>query len=409
MKILHVIPSLSPELGGPHLVAVNLVYALRQLGIDAEIVSTDFGLTVPCHQRVDYCFEGSLSVPVWFLPHDRPPLKEFIFSRAATTWLWQNVAKYDVLDNHYLFSYLPTCAAAIARWKKVPYTVRTMGQLAPWALSQSERKKQIYTTLIERRNLTRAAAIHCTTVAEAKDIRHFGLKTPTVTLPLGVPLPVEIADAPAQLRDRYNIAPSCPVVLFLSRIHYKKQPDLLLRSLKRIKEQGQPFHALIAGSGDEDYLDALKLLANALGIGEQVTFCGFVTGRDKDLLFQGSDLFALPSHSENFGIAVAEALVAQLPVVITPEVQISPDVARAEAGLVVEGTVEDFTSAIAQLLASPRLRREMGQQGAHLARTCYSWESIAKQLVVAYGAIAAFKPLSENLHPYSSKNLPIHR
>ncbi|MEL6603243.1 MAG: glycosyltransferase [Cyanobacteria bacterium J06614_10] len=384
MKILHVIPSLSPELGGPHWVAMNLVWALRELGIDAEIVTTDYGVSVPTSKRIDYCFEGALSVPVWFLPYDRPPLKEFIFSRAATAWLWQNVANYDLLDNHYLFSYLPTCAAAIARWKKVPYTVRTMGQLAPWALSQSERKKQIYTTLIERRNLTRAAAIHCTTVAEAEDIRHFGLKTPTVTLPLGVPLPVEIPDASAQLRDRYRIDSDCPVVLFLSRIHYKKQPDLLLRSLKRIKEQGQPFHALIAGSGEDDYLDALKLLANALGIGDQVTFCGFVSGRDKDLLFQGADMFVLPSHSENFGIAVAEALAAKLPVVITPEVQIAPDIDRAEAGLVVEGEVEAFTGAIARLLASPELRGQMGQRGAYLAKTCYSWESIAKQLVLAY-------------------------
>ena len=151
LKILHVIPSLSPALGGPTQVALKIVKAVRTQGIDAEIVTTNHDvvgrLDVPLKTLTVY--EG---VPVWFLPVTST-LKEYIFSTSLTKWLWQHIRNYDLLDNHYLFSYAPTCAAAIARWQNIPYTIRTQGQLTPWALNQSPLKKQLYTSAIERHNL----------------------------------------------------------------------------------------------------------------------------------------------------------------------------------------------------------------------------------------------------------------
>ncbi|MBE9179528.1 glycosyltransferase [Oculatella sp. LEGE 06141] len=397
MKILHVIPSLGVSLGGPSQVAMNLVKALRDLSIDTEIIATNYDhpqpLDVPLNQRVDYCFESG-SVPVWFLPYNPPAVKEFIFSKALTIWCWQHLHRYDVLDNHYLFSYASTCAAAIAHRKKIPYTIRTMGQLSPWALAQSRVKKQLYTALIERRNLHNAAAIHCTTPAEADDVRSFGINTPTITLPLGVNLPEVYPNARAELRQKYRIPSDTPVVLFLSRLHYKKRPDLLLESLSYLKAQRFCFHAIFAGSGEVDYLAQLKNLTTSLGLDDCVSFPGLVVGKDKDLLLQGSDLFVLPSFSENFGIAVAEALVAGCPVVITPGIQIAPDIASAQAGFVVEGAKESVAEAIAQLLKSPELRHEYGMNGQRLARERYSWRAIAQELTTVYQAIIDRQPLS---------------
>ncbi|WP_421659453.1 glycosyltransferase [Leptothermofonsia sp. ETS-13] len=404
MKVLHVIPSISPVMGGPPQVALNLVKALRECGIEAEIVTTNHNgsepMDVPLDQRVDYLFDADRNafVPVWFLPFKPPALKEFIFSPAITRWLWQHVQDYDVLDNHYLFSYAPTCAAAIARFKGIPYTIRTMGQLAPWALSQSRFKKQIYTTLIERHNLNHAAAIHCTTVAEAEDVRNFGVQTPTITLPLGVnPSPI-LTEPQAQLRKQYNIPAEIPIVLFLSRLHYKKRPDLLLQSLGQLHAQGQRFHLILAGSGEPDYLTELKDLTASLDIASYVTFPGLVTGQAKDVLLQGSDLFVLPSYSENFGIAVAEALVAGLPVVITPGIQIASEIRAAKAGLVVEGEVDLLAGAIAQLLTSSNLRRELGDNGRRLAKERYSWRAIAQNLIPVYSTIAAQKILLHDVN-----------
>ncbi|HEY9698682.1 MAG TPA: glycosyltransferase [Trichocoleus sp.] len=402
MKVLHVIPSLSPSLGGPPQVALNLVWALRECGIDAEIVTTNHDgpgyMDFPLNQRIEYQFgaDKNLTVPVWFLPFQPPALKEFIFSSALTRWLWKHIEDYDVLDNHYLFSYAPTCAGVIARRKNIPYTVRTMGQLTPWALEQSRRKKQAYTFLIERHNLNQAAAIHCTTAAEAEDVRRFGIQAPTITLPLGVNSPILYADAKAQLRSQYNLPVHTPIILFLSRLHYKKRPELLLESLHQLKAKYN-FYAILAGSGTPEYLTELNTLAESLGISDRVSFPGLITGKAKDVLLQGSDFFVLPSFSENFGIAVAEALVSGLPVIITPGIQIAEDVAAARAGLVVEGEVNDLTEAIEKLLVSTQLRSELGNNGKQLAQTRYCWKTIAQDLIPIYTSIAARKPLSRNV------------
>lgn len=399
MKILHVIPGLSPALGGPPQVALNLVKSLRDLGVDAEIATTNFDhpqpLDVPLNQRVDYTFgsDPSDSVPVWFLPFNPPALKEFIFSKALTGWCWKHIPEYDVIDNHYLFSYAPTCAAAIARWHQTPYTVRVMGQLTPWALAQSRLKKQLYSTLIERHNLSAAAAIHCTTEQEAAEVRHFGIKTPTLTLPLGVHAPAPNLGARSQLRAQYQISTETPVILFLSRLHYKKRPELLLQTLHQLKQQNHHFHLLIAGTGEPDYTQQLKQLTISLGLTNCVSFTGLVLGAEKDLLLQGSDFFVLPSYSENFGIAVAEALICGLPVIITPGIQIASDVVAAEAGLVVEGAEKPLGEAIAQLLTNPKLRQELGERGRNFAKSQYSWRTTAQNLIPAYEMIAKQKKL----------------
>ncbi len=414
MKVLHVIPSVSPALGGPTQVVLNLVKALRECGVDAEIVTTnDDGpdlLDVPLNQRVVY-----QQVPITFLPRVSPRLKEYIFSAELTRWLWQHSREYDILDNHYLFSYASSCAGAIAKWQGVPYTVRTMGQLAPWALAQSRLKKQIYSSVIERRNLNSAAAIHCTSTGEAEDVRKFGIQTPTFTLPLGVEPPKYLPDAKQKLRAVYGIAPETPIVLFLSRLHYKKRPDLLLRaalcslsklrqrrsayaygveprtsrtrSLSQLATQGQDFHLILAGSGEASYLTELKNLASSLGLSAQTSFAGFVTGQDKQLLLQGADIFVLPSFSENFGVAVAEAMSHGLPVIVTPDVQIAPEIAAASAGLVVPGEVEAFADAITTLLTSPHLRHQLGENGKRLGYRRYSWNAIASKLLLAYSAL----------------------
>lgn len=393
MKVLHVIPSVSPTLGGPTQVVLNLVKALRECKIEAEIVTTNDNVDAPLYQRTEY-----EQVPVWFLPKSSLSLKEYFFSPAITKWLWQNIRNYDILDNHYLFSYASTCAGAIARWQKVPYTVRTMGQLAPWALAQSRRKKQIYSLLIERHNLNRAAAIHCTSEGEVEDVRNFGIKTPTVTLPLGVNQPESLPEAKQKIREIYQIPPTTPIVLFLSRLHYKKRPDLLIRSLSKLALNQTKFHLILAGTGEPEYLQYLQKLVSDNGLTAQTTFSGFVTGKDKDLLLQGSDIFVLPSFSENFGIAVAEALAEGLPAIITPDIQIAPEISTANAGLIVPGEEEKIANAIAQLLATPEQRYQLGENGKKLVKERYSWNAIACQLTEAYRTIIEKQTLPNHIN-----------
>ncbi|WP_017300733.1 glycosyltransferase [Nodosilinea nodulosa] len=405
MKVLHVLPSLSYRLGGPTEAAINTVRSLRDLGIDTEIATTNDDesglLDVPTGQRTDY--DG---VPVWFFPR-LARLKAFMPSIGLTQWVMSNLGRYDILHTYYLFCYAPTVAARLAQFRHIPYVSSTIGQLTPWALQQSQRRKQIYSHLIERHTLNQAAAIHCTTATEAEDARRFGVSTPALVLPLGVNPAPAILNAAVRLRDRYSLPADCTVALFLSRLHEKKRPDFLLRAFAQLHPQSHGYHLLLAGSGEPGYCDRLQALAQTLGIADSVTFTGFVSGPAKDLLLQGVDLFALPSYSENFGIAIAEALAASLPVLITPDVQIAPDIRAAQAGLVVSDRLDDWTAALAKLLCSPNLRTQLGQNGQQLAKTTYSWPAIAQNLAQSYDEILTGQRLSFAYQPGERAGEPL--
>ena len=274
----------------------------------------------------------------------------------------------------------------IARLQNVPYTVRTQGQLTPWALQQSRFKKQLYTSLIERHNLSKAAAIHCTTPQEAVDLGNYGVTTPTITLPLGVEPPTPISNAKLELTTLYDVPSDRQIILFLSRLHHKKRPDLLIDAFKQIILHHPNCQLIMAGSGESSYLGYLQQLVTQNALTNCVTFTGFVTGRKKDILLQGADIFVLPSYSENFGMAIAESMAAGVPVIVTPEIQIAPDIAAANAGIIVKNQAELIT-AITQLIESPVRRSHLGYNAMQLAKNKYSWDKITEQLISAYSEI----------------------
>ncbi|MEQ8384381.1 MAG: glycosyltransferase [Coleofasciculus sp. A1-SPW-01] len=398
MKILQVVPSLAKEKGGPTQIILEMVHSLGECGITVEIVTTnDNGsnlLNVPLHQRIEY-----EKVPVWFFPRFSPPIKDFIFSADLTKWLWQHLADYDIVHTHYLFSYAPTCAAVIATYQRIPYIATPYGMLTEWAINNQRLKKQIY-SIIERYNLNRAVAIHCSTAEESKNVEEFNVNTQNIVIPYGIHLPNYQSNAKQCIHKIYNVYSKKKIILYLSRIHYKKRPDLLIKALRKLNEQDYDFHLILAGSGEPDYVNHLKKLVASVGLTKHTSFAGFVTGEDKNLLLQGSDIFVLPSFSENFGVAVAEAMAAGLPVIVTPGVQISPEIAEAKAGLVVEGDVETLADAIATLLNSPHLRHELGENGKRLVSHRYSWKVIAQNLISVYTAIIEGKPLPDHLSNY---------
>jgi glycosyltransferase involved in cell wall biosynthesis len=397
---LEVIPTISPGFGGPAEVVINLTRELRALGIDAEIATTNDDMPgimdVPLGEKVEY-----RQVPVYFFPRCPIRLKQFLFSADLTQWLWHNIKSYDLVTAHILFSYAPDLLMTLARFHQIPYGVRTIGQLTPWALSQGHFKKALYSHLIERTNLSNATFIHCTSPDEATDVTNFGITTPKVVIPLGVNPPTQILDAKQQLRQGFGIAADVPIVLFMSRIHPKKRLDLLIQVLGELNSPQQPFHLLIAGAGEDKYVESLHQLVAQHQLQSQTTFAGFVTGIDKDLLLQGADLFVLPSYSENFGIALAEAMVVGLPVITTPGVQIASDIAQAHAGLIVEDAVQ-LRLAIEQLLQSPQLRQELGANGSRLALQKYSWPAIAQQFADVYTLILDRKDIAPIYFPSNS-------
>jgi glycosyltransferase involved in cell wall biosynthesis len=286
MKILHVIPSVSQVRGGTSQAVLDMVKALRANNIDAEIATTnDNGsglLDVPLQKRIEY-----EQVPVWFFSRFSPnvnSVREYAFSMQLTTWLWNNIYKYDILHIHAIFSYPSTITMAIARMKNVPYIVLPHGLLCTWSLQQSTRKKQIYLRLIERANLNNSQAIHFTSLHEQQESQ-LGLKVSSYVLPLGQSMPTLLLDARFRVRQRFNIPADEPVILFLSRLHPKKGLDYLISSLSKVSYHR--FSFILAGSGTPEYEAEINSLLISSGLRDRTHVVGFVQGEEKDLLIQG--------------------------------------------------------------------------------------------------------------------------
>ncbi|MBW4646735.1 MAG: glycosyltransferase [Goleter apudmare HA4340-LM2] len=389
MRVLHVIPSITQVRGGTSLAVLNMVKALRNNNVDAEIVTTnddgDDLLNVSLQQRLEY-----QQVPIWFFSRFSPGFKavrEYAFSWQLTVWLWQNISDYDLLHVHAIFSYASTVAMAIARCKNIPYIVIPHGLLSTWSLQQSICKKQIYLSLIEQKNLKHSQAIHFTSQQEQQEFINLGLNVPSFVLPLGLPIPSLIPHARYQLRQLLNLPVDEPVILFLSRLHPKKGLDYLIPALGKLTHHRFTF--VLAGSGSQAYEAVIESLLFSHGISDRTHLAGFVTGEIKNLFIQGADLFTLTSHSENFGIVVLETLASGLPVLLTPGVALASVVQEYQLGYVTQLDVSAIASAIEHYLMHPQLAQAMGDRARQMIIEQYNWQKIATRIVDIYQTILA--------------------
>jgi glycosyltransferase involved in cell wall biosynthesis len=190
-----------------------------------------------------------------------------------------------------------------------------------------------------------------------------------------------------------NVPEDEPVILFMSRLHPKKGLDYLIPALGKLGHQRFTF--VLAGSGSSDYeteIDDLLATADSSDrttrtLRDRTYRSGFVEGEMKDLLLQGADLFALTSHSENFGVAVLEAMAVGLPVVVTPGVALASVVEHYQLGYVAQLDVAAIASTIEHCLDHLQTTQEIGDRARQLVSEKYSWEHNASKLSEVYTAI----------------------
>jgi len=389
MRVLQIIPSISLVYGGPSQMVMGLASALAQENVKVTIITTDSNgdsgqkpLDVP------------LNVPVkkdgYEVIYFRcAPFRRYKFSLDLLKWLKVHACEFDLAHIHALFSPVSSAAAWLCGQQKLPYILRPLGTLDPADLRKKKQLKQLYVRLIERGNLAGAAAIHFTSYQEAKISQRFGVVTRDLVIPLGVVPPQAVVDGGSLVRSQWGIPQDTPLLLFMSRIDQKKGLDLLIPALETLLESGCDFHFVLAGtnSQDPDYEQKIKSdLANS-PLRSHTTITGFVSGELKASLLQAADLFVLPSYYENFGIAVAEAMVAGVPVVISDQVHIWQQVRDSNSGWVGETTVEAVVELITAALQNPQECRQRGLNAQKYALQHFSWGAIARQMIQAYQEI----------------------
>jgi glycosyltransferase involved in cell wall biosynthesis len=387
MKILHIAPYLSPIRGGISQAVIEMIQALRLQGHEVELATTnDDGaelLAVPLGQRVEYH-----QIPVWFFPRFSPPVgavREFQFSWEFTTWLWAHIAEYDLVHVHAMFCYPCTVAMLMARIKQIPYINQPHGLLCEWPLQQSKLKKQTYLALVERANLNHSRVLQFTSQMELQETSQLGLDPDGVIMPLGLFVSPEIPQARQQLRQRLGIPEQQPVILFMSRLHPKKGLDYLIPALSQLRDRSFTF--VLAGQGSPEYEAEVDDLLAQAQLQARTYRPGFVTGELKKLLLQGSDIFVLTSHSENFGVVVLEAMAAGLATVLTPGVAMAQTLEADAVGYVPPLEIGAIAATLQRCLDYPEERQAMGERAQALIFQQYTWEQVATKLAHAYAKI----------------------
>lgn len=374
MRVLHVIPALSPLDGGPTQAVLDLVQAGRESGAHVDVAAS----TAPGEPVAPW---PDTNRPGQLLLFPRPAGSGgWKFSLALTRWVFAHARDYDLLHVHSVFSASAplSCLAACAAHR--PYVLMPHGALDPWSLTQSTWKKRPYLWLM-RPFLVRAEALQAASPKEVRSFSALGLGLRARLVPLAVDLPEPPqADAGTPVAARNQ----APRLLFLSRLHSVKGLPVLLEALALLHAQGHACTLTVAGDGAADYRAELSAQVQALGLAAWVRFIGFVGGADKTRTFAEADIFVLPSFQESFGLAALEAMGHGLPVVVSDQVPLSTEILAHRAGEVaLVGSPEALAAALSRLL-DPTRRAEAATNARTLAREAYGRGAMRRALASMY-------------------------
>lgn len=394
IKILCVIPYYHPafQYGGPIASVHGLNKALVKNGIDVTVYTTNAGQNreVPVNREVN--IDG---VKVFYFKLSKISGlvlgASWQFSIDMTKALMRNVPEFNVIYINGLWNYPAAVSCYYSRRYHKPYIIAPRGMLYRYTMGKKAWKKWPYYQLISKRDMQHASTIHYTTRDEAEQCHtRLHLKNTALIIPNGVDLSsfVHLPES-ERLTARYPVLEGKKVILFMSRISWKKGLDTLAKAFGMLAKDRDDIHLLIVGPDEGGYEKKVRDWLENGGVQDKVTFTGMLKGKAKLEALSGSDLFVLPSYSENFGMVVVEAMSCGLPVVISDKVGICDDVESANAGIIVETDAAQVAGALSRLLEDPRLCSEMAERGRILVASKYGWDQIADSMISNFNEMIA--------------------
>jgi glycosyltransferase involved in cell wall biosynthesis len=313
----------------------------------------------------------------------RPP-QRLAFSPAFDRALAREVSLYDVVHIHSLFLFPQFSGSRRAVRARRPYVVSPRGALDPWLRRRGRLRKVVTDISWQRRMLEHAAVLHLTSAEEARLLADVAPAVPRVVVPNGIAWArYQTLPDPEAFRREHLDGHEGPIILNIGRLSYKKGLDILIRAFTLVSREVPEARLVIAGPDDEELTSRLAAVAATEGVSTYVKFVGMLTGQDKLGALAAADVWALPSYAENFGVAVVEALAAGLPVVVSPAVNIAPEIAAAGAGSVCPQEPEPLAVELLRLLCDPAERTRLGDRAREFARQ-FDWAGVAPQLKAMY-------------------------
>lgn len=352
MKVLHITNSIDESAGGPSRSVPQTCIELAKLGINIDLVTQNSGNKVTIldtsHLRIEF-------MTIWelFLYGSRLSAKDI-----------------DLIHLQHIWNPYIQVMAFWAYHKKIPYIITPRGMLEPWIMAHNPWKKKIALFLYQRKAIQRAAHLHATAQMEADNIKALGFSNPITIIPNGIDL-----GEVKKIKTAYGNKK----MVFLSRIHPKKGIELLLEAWRNTDTKDWTLE--IAGNGEAAYIETLTQSAEDLA---NVSFEGSQYGEAKWDFLRSADVMVLPTYSENFGIAVAEALAVGVPVITTKGTPWE-DLESFECGWWITLSVANLETAILKVFQTPTRELEiMGRNGRKLIAAKYDIKAVAKSTIALY-------------------------
>jgi glycosyltransferase involved in cell wall biosynthesis len=376
MKILHLLSTIDPRAGGP-------TEGVRQSGIDMTALGHEVEVVSLDDPAAPYLAAFPLKV------HALGPSRgNYGLTPKLVPWLKQHAARFDAVIINGLWQYHSYGAWKALREIDVPYYVFPHGMLDPWfkrTYPLKHLKKSLYWPWAEYRVLRDARRVLFTAEEERvlarqsfrlyranEEVVAFGTTPPPAFSP-------SVRDA---FLATYPELAAKRLILFLGRIHEKKGCDLLIEAFAQVRDIDPSAHLVMAGPDGGEWTPVLQALARELGVADRITWTGMLLGDLKWGAFHAADAFVLPSHQENFGIAVAEALGCGLPALISDKVNIWREVEGDGAGIVGSDTVAGTVASLKRWLElEPSVAAAMRVQAVQTFKRRFTVEAMTKDLL----------------------------
>jgi len=367
MRVIHVVPAITEEASGPSYSVVRLCQSLIEAGEDLTLAALDWSPlpSMPAFMKV---------FPLGVGP------RRLGRSPGMCRWLMGETAagRVHVVHNHGMWQMNAVYPGWAARDRETKLVVSPRGTFSAWAMSHGSRFKRIFWPLVQRPALAQASCFHATAESEHEDIRRLGFKQPVAVIPNGIDVP-EFAQKKA--RDVRTL-------LFLGRIHPKKGIDVLLNGWAAVMDRFPNWQLLVVGTDtgygkQSGYLEQMKALAAKLKL-TRVEFAEPLYGEAKLSAYREADLFVLPTHSENFGMTVAEALAAGTPAIVTKGAPWQ-GLQTCSSGWWIDIGIDALVASLEEAMAaSPDELARRGLNGREWMIREFSWHNIGGKMDLTY-------------------------